>query len=88
MFFHFPPGFMSTLSRKISIRISAAINLFLDYFTMLRVPVPLLPRQHKPATSEDVPNTLCPGQGTAPWNHLRPTACREDARLLISCWSR
>lgn len=34
----FPAGFMSTLTRKISIRISAAINLFLDYFTMLRVP--------------------------------------------------
>lgn len=38
MFFLFSSGFMSTLTRKISIRISAAINLFLDYFTMLRVP--------------------------------------------------
>lgn len=35
MFFFFSSGFMSTLNRKISIRISAAINLFLDYFTML-----------------------------------------------------
>lgn len=34
----FSSGFMSTLNRKISIRISGAINLFLDYFTMLRVP--------------------------------------------------
>lgn len=29
---------MSTLNRKICIRISAAINLFLDYFMMLWVP--------------------------------------------------
>lgn len=38
MFFHFFSSFMSTLNIKISIRISAAINLFLDYFTMLWVP--------------------------------------------------
>lgn len=84
MFFLFSFGFMSTLNRKISIRISAAINLFLDCFTMLRVPA--CPAVATPAqlVPQRMCQTLCVRAKAQPHG---TTWGPRHAEKMPGCWS-